>query len=129
MEVDNYVKYYELHYQDRLSWQKYITDLSEIDKILKIQIPFMPNLNGGIYAPNNIFSKFTIPMPDQAGFSIITISTASSEQGEQLLVVECSIKGKKVEALNRKEWFLKARDMQLQLFDQLFHAEILQSWV
>ncbi|SFE95773.1 TIGR04255 family protein [Thermoflexibacter ruber] len=129
MEVDNYVKYYELHYQDRLNWQQYITDLSEIDKILKIRIPFMPNLNGGIYAPNNIFSKFTIPMPDQVGFSTITISTASSEQGEQLLVVECSIKGKKVEALSRKEWFLKARDMQLQLFDQLFQAEILQSWV
>ena len=127
MEVDKYVKYFELHYQDRINWQNYINNLSEIDKILKIQIPFMPNLKGGVYAPNNIVSKYTIPMPDQEGFGVITINTASSEQGEQLLVVECAIKGRS-ENLNKKEWFMKARDMQLQLFDQLFQNEILSSW-
>lgn len=120
------VKFYELTYQDRIFWQEHITDLSEIDKILRIKLPIVKTTNLK-YSPNNIFSKYTIPIDKINGFGLVSIDTATSKDNKQVISFQCTLRGYK-EDLFTDDWYKIAHDIQIDLFKDLFNENLLKSW-
>ena len=129
-DIDIYrnIKTFTLHYQDRVFFNDYISDLSKIEEIVKLKTPVIKVLDNSSVSPNNIFSKFTVPINEINGYSIITVNTGTSmPANQQILIVECRIKGK-FDGGKIDEWFNKAHDLQVKFFEDFFNKKILESW-
>ncbi|MDR4509519.1 MAG: TIGR04255 family protein [Candidatus Brocadiaceae bacterium] len=120
------VKFCELTYQDRIIWQEHIDDLSQVDKILKITLPTIKTAKS-THAPNNLFSKYTIPVDTIGGYAIISINTATTKDDRQLLNFQCTLRGS-VENMLIDDWYSNANSIQSKLFTDLFNEELLTSW-
>lgn len=116
------IKFYELTYQNRIFWQNYINDLSEVDKILKIKLPVIQT-NNKVYPPNNVFSKCTIPINKVGGFAIISINSATATNQKQIITFQCTIRGFK-ENLPMDEWYKIAHNIQIDLFKDIFGPKL-----
>jgi uncharacterized protein (TIGR04255 family) len=119
------VKFYELTYQDRIFWQNYICDLSEVDRILKIKMPVIKTGNR-IYSPNNIFSKCTIPIDKVGGFALVSVNTATAKNNRQIISFQCTIRGLN-EHLTVNEWYETAHVIQIDLFNDFFDQKVQQT--
>jgi len=119
------IKMLELTYQDRIFWQDYITDLSDINKIMNITTPYIHN-SSNIFYPNNIFSKYTVPLESLGGYAVISINTSTAEE-KQILRFECTIRCINTEN-NLDSWYNEANCIQNELFNKLFTNEVLEKW-
>lgn len=129
-EIDLYrnIKAFTLHYQDRVFYKAHIPDLSAIEEIINIKIPSIKSLDDSINPANNIFSKYTIPMNNLNGYSIVSINTGLSKPtNEQVLIVECRLKGK-YDGNKLDDWFKSAHEIQVKFFENFFTTKILDSW-
>ena len=119
------VKTYTLTYQDRIFWQEHINDLSEINKILRISVPIIPGTDS---APDNIFVRYTLPLKEINGYGVISINSAVIHQNNQLLILECRIKGKYEGEDKTDQWFAKANEIQVKSFEHSIQEDILLKW-
>lgn len=119
------VKFCELTYQDRIFWQEHIDDLSEINKIMKIILPSISD-KGRIYSPNNIFSKYTLPVEKIGGYAIVSINTATTKENKQVISFQCTLRGA-VKDMLIDDWYEVAREMQNKLFNDSFNERFLES--
>lgn len=119
------VKFCELTYQDRIFFQEHIDDLSQINEILKIILPSIRD-NDKTYSPNNIFSKYTLPVKKIGGYAIVSINTATTKENKQVLSFQCTLRGA-VKDMLIDDWYEMAREMQIKLFQDSFNEKFLES--
>ncbi|MBS1572320.1 MAG: TIGR04255 family protein [Bacteroidetes bacterium] len=123
-DFNNQIKYFSLHYQDRIFWEEY-SENNLIDNLLTINFPFYPTNNINIH-PNNVFSKYTFPYDEIGGYGTVTINTGTTPySNKQMLVIENRVKGK-IE--NIEEWFKKAHTIQVDFFENIFSQKVLELW-
>jgi|GEM_PF-1276641 len=128
LDLSRLVKAYTLHYQDRIFYNDYIASFIDLEKILNLKVPRIPVSKGEPIPANNIFSKYTIEIPELKGYSFITVNTAKTKgTNQKILIVECRMKGKN-DSLNYKAWFRNAHDLQISFFENIFSREILETW-
>jgi uncharacterized protein (TIGR04255 family) len=126
--LSSIIKYCELGYQDRLSWQDHIESLSEIEKILKIKIPRIPATRNKLFSPNNIFAKYTIPLEEPENYAVLSINTTTAREEKQILIFDCNIKGRYSDSTDIEKWFKDMHNIQVSVFEDLFDHEILEKW-
>lgn len=122
-DTKNNIASYEITYHDRFEWQKYISDISEINTILNISSP--PPFSKEGY--NNIFSKFTYHDPEVGGYGFININTDTSPMGKQLLRFESNICGM-IKNQSIDEWFDVSHNKQLDIFEKIFTDKLRRLW-
>jgi len=115
----------DLTYHNRVKWQHEITDMSEIQKIMRISTP--PKFSEQGY--NNIFSRYTFHDFELKGFGLININTATAIDGEQLIKLESSLRGECSIDGDIDTWFEQAHKKQIGIFDQIFTEEIKAKWI
>lgn len=120
------VKHYSLIYQDRIFWQDHIKNLSDIGEIIKIELPSLPRTMASSSTPTNIFFKSTIPVEEIGGHVNININTGISSN-RPVLILQSEIYGKK-DSGSMLEWFDVSRNIQQNLFENIFQQEILRQW-
>lgn len=120
------VQAYELTYLDRISWQKEISNLGEIDKIISLKSPHIV-LDGKSIESNGFMNRYAYPLESIGGYGVFGITTAPSIQGEQLLNYELRLKGALIE-MSIKDWFDKTHKIQVDFFEKFFSEEILNKW-
>lgn len=119
--IESNLLYFDLTYHDRFEWGEYISNISEIDKILNFSTPRL-SIQSGF---NNVFSKFTFPISELGGYGILDINTGTSIKNTQLLKFENVIRGVRPDV---KSWFDSANDLQNKNFEDIFKKEVLKTW-
>lgn len=127
VDIYKHIKNFTLHYQDRVFYNNYINDLADLEKITNLKTPIITGADAKILPANNIFSKYTTPVKEINGYSIISINTGVSRStNQQILIVECRLKGKFDGKID--EWFNNAHSIQLAFFETFFKPNILDEW-
>jgi uncharacterized protein (TIGR04255 family) len=127
-DIFKHIKSFTLHYQDRVFFKEYIDDFSQISDLIAMQLPVFKLSDNYSVPPNNIFSKFTTPLPSINGYSIISINTGVTlPSNQQILVVECRMKGKFAEN-SLDKWFEEAHKTQIIFFENFFNQKRLEEW-
>jgi uncharacterized protein (TIGR04255 family) len=114
----------DLTYNDRVKWQPEISDLSEIGKIIHINTP--PKFSEQGY--NNVFSRYTFHDFELNGFGLINTNTVTAIDGEQLIKLESSLRGRCVIDGDIETWFEQAHTKHIEIFEQIFTKEIKAKW-
>jgi uncharacterized protein (TIGR04255 family) len=117
------VQYFDVTYHDRLEWQSYVENLSDLPKIMRFQPPQIGTLQGF----NNVFSKYTFQQPDLGGYGILAISTDTSPKSVQILKLETSLRGR-LDDVGHEKWMHHANQKQVRFFENIFAKEILDRW-
>jgi uncharacterized protein (TIGR04255 family) len=117
------VSYFDLTYHDRVEWQSYVDDVSDLERIMNFRPPFI----GGDHRFNNVFSRYTHHIPQLGGYGILSMNTDTSPQSTQLLKFENSARGV-VTGLGVREWMDRANAFQVESFEHLFKKELLDKW-
>ncbi|MBR1639796.1 MAG: TIGR04255 family protein [Treponema sp.] len=117
---DKNIAFFDLTYHDRFFWEDYLTTLSNVNTIMDISVPQIFN------NCNNIFSKYTYPLPIKNNFCILNLSTATSPiEMKQILHFESNIRGT---GLPFNEWFEMAHKNQNQIFETIFKESLKSKW-
>jgi uncharacterized protein (TIGR04255 family) len=114
----------DLTYNDRIKWQSEISDLSEIGKIMHVSAP--PKFSDQGY--NNVFSRYTFHDFELNGFGLININTVTAIDGEQLIKLESSLRGRCVIDGDIETWFEQAHTKHNEIFERIFTEEIKAKW-
>lgn len=114
----------DLSYHDRIDWHEYLTELSKISELINISTPPIFSEEGY----NNVFSKYSFLDSEINGFGLISINTASSMTGKQIIKVESNLRGKLIN-MSAVEWFQIAHKKQNYIFDKLFTQKIKDQWL
>ena len=117
------VSYFDVTYHDRLEWESYISNISELSEIMNFQPPRISIENGF----NNVMSRYTFHEPSLGGYGVLSMNTDTSPKSSQILKVETGIRGK-IKNVSRLEWLHKANERQVQFFEEIFKPEILRKW-
>ncbi len=120
---DSEVKYLELTYHDRIEWQPLVPSISNSSEIMRFQPPDIGIPKGF----NNIFSKYTYHEERIGGFGVLSINTATSVKGTQLLKFENTLRGTLADR-SRDDWYEIAHNIQFEQFERLFTDSLLKEW-
>ena len=120
---DDTVKYYDLGYHHRLEWQEHIANLGEAHKIMRLKPPEITT-PGGL---NSIFSRYTFTCDPLGGYGILSVNSATTATGKQVLMFESTLRGITPHR-SSDAWFTEARTVQAGNFTRLFRPEILAQW-
>lgn len=116
------VDYFELTYQDRILWQDYISNLSDIKDIFNVQPPLVST-----ELINNISSQYTYKIPDLNGYALLELRSASTIEEKQILKFQYTVRGS-AELSERDNWFHNSHGQQIKIFREIFNSEILEKW-
>jgi len=116
------VDYYDLTYQDRIKWQDYISNLSDIDQLFNISLPIM-----NIDVVNNLVSELTYKLPELNGYGLLELRTGMTIDEKQILRFQYTLRGHE-DLKNLDHWFEKAHKKQLAIFKDFFKPELLEKW-
>ncbi|MXY98091.1 MAG: TIGR04255 family protein [Gemmatimonadetes bacterium] len=117
------VKYYDLGYHDRLEWQDYIDNLSDVHKIMRFNPPAIETPEG----LNNSFSRYTYNYSPLGGYGVFAVNTDTAATGKQVLKLESTLRGI-VPNQSREDWFNTAHMIQYEHFMRVFTPEVLKRW-
>lgn len=119
------IKSYQLAYVDRFNLLNYFEKGLKIFDILNIQGPVF-SFNGSEYLSNNFVNRYSTNIPELSGYLITGINTPTFPNG-QLMIVDNKLKGFTNEGI--ENWFDKAHEIQLLIFESLFSKIILNEWL
>ncbi len=97
------VSYSDVTYHDRVEWEKYVDDVSDLERIMNFRPPFI----GADHRFNNVFSRYTHHIAQLGGYGILSMNTDTSPQSTQLLRSENSARGV-VPGLGVRDWMDRA---------------------
>lgn len=117
------VQYFEVTYHDRLEWQSYVENLSDLPEIMNFQPPQI----GAPQGFNNVFSKYTFQEPDVGGYGVLSVSTDTSPKSVQILKFETSLRGR-LDDVSYDKWMHRANEKQVEFFENMFVQETLDRW-
>ena len=120
-----HIKSFTLHYLDRIFWNDYINNLSEIDKVLSSPPLKLHSIENERTMINNISSRYIMQVSDLNGHTFVSLNTSETYSRIPILSLECKIKGLLPEMDN---WFNLAHNLQLRFFENTFNPNILKSW-
>jgi uncharacterized protein (TIGR04255 family) len=122
-ELKNKISYYELTYQDRVFYLDYIASLSEINKLLNINVDMIDSSNEVVQFN---FGQTEI-LNEEKDIGILNISKAISlDVKKDIISIEYSVLGNSIDMVN---WFEKSRQRQNEVFRKLINKTILESWI
>ncbi len=129
LQLQKHLRRYQLLYQDRFPWKAHIPELAAINQLINIQVPTIPGLNAGEpNSPNNIFSKYTIPLRDIGGFATMSLNTTTQQKLEPFIIFECNMVGILPDQ-EMKSWFDITHQLQINVFESIFQKKLLNKWI
>lgn len=120
---DKDIKYYDLTYHDRIEWQKYIKNISELSKIIHMEPPKIKKTEGF----NNVSSNYTYHVKELGGYGKLSISTDTAPSGAQILKFENVLRGFLPDT-SLDTWIDIAHNMQFDYFESIFKEDLLEQW-
>jgi len=114
--------YFELSYLDRIRWGDLIDNIRDVSNIVDFKLPFgnSPKLNHESFIFNTDINL------DKLGFINFGLASVTEVSGRQLLKLEFSIKGNT--EIQLEEWFKRAHEEHLVLFEQFINPNVLKQW-
>jgi len=123
---DGDIESYELAYNDRIKWPEYIDDIKDVGKIVNYPLPQLDFDSDGIEMVN-FAKRLNARIADIGGFMTFNFASLTEVTGKQILGLELSLKGM-VNSISSDEWFERAHQMHLKLFQKILNPQILKKW-